>query len=296
LIRVARAVQRAAAALAPAASPAAAAPEPEPPPRLPGQPPEHWLALVREHAPGLLAGRDRPVEIERPALPGYADTLAVPPVHHTPTTTPDVEPARLPAAHPVQHNASDSQPARVAGEDRPVSRIHMGKNAEGGVAAARELTRHERESVPRAKPLARLGGAVWEKLTGRARSQTPPAPKAVQSRQTVAGAPALKLTQPAVPDRFPAWSWVGPRDTADRARPAARSTPAEWPSLPAHTSLGAHSPVRPPVGSAAQPLNPAETPPDPWPALPDDGPLWTVPMTGYAADRLARLEQEQAGG
>ncbi|MGI5520630.1 hypothetical protein ACQEUX_06710 [Micromonospora sp. CA-259024] len=35
---------------------------------------------------------------------------------------------------------------------------------------------------------------------------------------------------------------------------------------------------------------------DRWPALPDDGPLWTVPGAALDAARLARLDREQAGG
>ncbi|MEU0549857.1 hypothetical protein [Micromonospora sp. NPDC005979] len=35
---------------------------------------------------------------------------------------------------------------------------------------------------------------------------------------------------------------------------------------------------------------------DPWPALPDDGPLWTVPGTALDAGHERRLDREQAGG
>ena len=73
------------------------------------------------------------------------------------------------------------------------------------------------------------------------------------------------------------------------------STAGEWPSLPARISAGTTSPARSAVRQAAPAMEPPENPEDPWPTLPDDGPLWTVPMTGYAADRLARLEREQAG-
>ncbi|WP_433528800.1 hypothetical protein ACQPYA_20990 [Micromonospora sp. CA-263727] len=37
--------------------------------------------------------------------------------------------------------------------------------------------------------------------------------------------------------------------------------------------------------------------PDPWPVLPDDRPLWSVPDPGGAdAEQLRRLDREQAGG
>ncbi|MEU5781188.1 hypothetical protein [Micromonospora lupini] len=35
---------------------------------------------------------------------------------------------------------------------------------------------------------------------------------------------------------------------------------------------------------------------DPWPELPDDGPLWTVPGAGLDASHVDRLDREQAGG
>ncbi|MFC7710561.1 hypothetical protein [Micromonospora lupini] len=34
---------------------------------------------------------------------------------------------------------------------------------------------------------------------------------------------------------------------------------------------------------------------DPWPELPDDGPLWTVPGAGLDAPHVDRLDREQAG-
>jgi hypothetical protein len=294
LLRVARVVQRAAEVLAPAAYPAAAAPStPVPPPRLPGQPPEHWLSLVREHAPELLLGRDWPVvppdtavypqdsgaELA-PPLPGHIDPLTVPPAKQTATAPDRVAPALSPAAHQIQHDGPDRRPVPVADDDRLGGRTPMSLNTGA-------------EPVARAKPLARLGGAVWERLTGRIRTETPAVPISVHSEQTEVAVPRMRLTQPTVPEKFPSRIWVGP---ADRARPAMVSTAAEWPSLPAHVSEGAHGPAR----AAVQPMDqpPAGPKPqiDPWPALPDDAPLWTIPTTGYAADRLARLEREQAGG
>ncbi|MBX7267473.1 hypothetical protein KIF24_16515 [Micromonospora sp. Llam7] len=60
-----------------------------------------------------------------------------------------------------------------------------------------------------------------------------------------------------------------------RAGPAGRS----WPEL---------EPQRSPGGWGG---------PDPWPALPDDRALWSVPDPGGPdAERLGRLDSEQAGG
>ncbi len=47
---------------------------------------------------------------------------------------------------------------------------------------------------------------------------------------------------------------------------------------------------------AAFPSAPGRPGVDPWPALPDDGPLWTVPGTALDADHERRLDREQAGG
>jgi hypothetical protein len=50
------------------------------------------------------------------------------------------------------------------------------------------------------------------------------------------------------------------------------------------------------VSHPAAPLGDEPDPVDPWPSLPDDDPLWTIPGAGFAADRVAQLEREQAGG
>ncbi|WP_433111628.1 hypothetical protein [Micromonospora sp. CA-246542] len=52
-----------------------------------------------------------------------------------------------------------------------------------------------------------------------------------------------------------------------------------------------HWPVSAPFPSAA--VGPGV---DPWPALPDDGPLWTVPGAALDAGHERRLDREQAGG
>ncbi|MET8255414.1 hypothetical protein [Micromonospora sp. NPDC005197] len=41
---------------------------------------------------------------------------------------------------------------------------------------------------------------------------------------------------------------------------------------------------------------PASTAVDPWPELPDDTPLWTVPGAALDAGHVDRLDREQAGG
>lgn len=298
LHRVARVVQRAAETLSPAAPSAAAAPPAEPPPRRPGQPPEHWLGLVREHAPELLIGRDQ-TAVERPSLPGYAEPLPVPP---TRTVTGDPP---SPAAAAIVTGTGDTTIAAalatVSGSDAPSAyralRSHSTEDDGARPGSARSSGIHQERSadrMPPARPLARWAGAVWERLSGKARTETPAVDDAVRSGQTASPAPPLRLTQPKTPDAFPAWSWVGPSGK-DTTRPAYRITAAEWPSLPTALTTTTTERTRPPIRHAAEPVEFADEA-NPWPDLPDDSPLWTLPATGYSAERLARLEREQAGG
>jgi hypothetical protein len=302
---VARAVQRAAEALAPAASSAATAPIPEPPPRLPGQPPEHWLAVVSEHAPELLIGVDRPAtEFGRPLVPGYADPLAAPPPVSSsgerggaqaaarrvsaPETTADAARRAIASTTARDDSVSDAPSAwrRAAkdGDDRPGERIR--ETGRAGTA----------NRMAPAWQLAQLAGAVWERMTGRAPSVAPRVRPSVHGGHDDQPVPALRLTPAREAERFPAWSWIGPHDTADRARPGLITTAAAWPSLPAVISHGAPTATRPAVSHSAAPLGDEPDPVNPWPSLPDDNPLWTMPGSGFAAERVARLEREQAGG
>jgi hypothetical protein len=120
-------------------------------------------------------------------------------------------------------------------------------------------------------------------LSGKARTQAPPVDPAVHSGQSEKAVPAMRLSKAPTPDAFPAWSWVGPAEQ-DRARAPYKSTAAEWPRLPATNGRR----------EAAQ-EGAIQDEALPWPDLPDDAPLWTVPMTGYSAEHLARLDREQAG-
>ncbi|MBM0235482.1 hypothetical protein JNW91_29120 [Micromonospora sp. STR1_7] len=49
------------------------------------------------------------------------------------------------------------------------------------------------------------------------------------------------------------------------------------------------------MSTALRPPPPAATTIGPWPELPDDGPLWTVPGAALDAAQLDRLEREQVG-
>ncbi|MEU8300776.1 hypothetical protein AB0C04_26265 [Micromonospora sp. NPDC048909] len=63
-----------------------------------------------------------------------------------------------------------------------------------------------------------------------------------------------------------------------------------WPALPDPAGAGE-------VGRTAAGVGRRGAPPGgPWPALPDDRPLWTTPGDAPDAAHLRRLEREQAGG
>ncbi|MGW9194494.1 hypothetical protein [Micromonospora chersina] len=64
-----------------------------------------------------------------------------------------------------------------------------------------------------------------------------------------------------------------------------------WPPLPA----GAGEQTDDRTGGTAQDGAARVARRDPWPALPDDRGLWAPVVTAGDADRLARLDREQAG-
>ncbi|MEV4482611.1 hypothetical protein [Micromonospora coxensis] len=76
--------------------PADADPPVDVPPRRPGQPPEHWLRLVAEHAPGLLRDLDLP-----PDAAGWPAGPAPSEVRGQPTA-----PGHAPAPHPAPGRAT----------------------------------------------------------------------------------------------------------------------------------------------------------------------------------------------
>jgi hypothetical protein len=261
--------------------------------------------VVSEHAPELLIGVDRPAtEFGRPLVPGYADPLAVPPPvspsgergaaqaaarrASAPEMTADASRHAIVSATARDDSVSDApsawRRAAMAGDDR-----HGGRIRETGRAS-------KANRVAPAWQFAQLAGAVWKRMTGRAQTMTPRVRPSVHSGHSDKPMPALRLTPAREAERFPAWSWIGPHDTADRARPAPLITAAAWPSLPAVISQGAPPATRPAVSHPAAPLGDEPDTVDPWPILPDDNPLWTMPGSGFAADRVARLEREQAGG
>jgi hypothetical protein len=100
----------------------------------------------------------------------------------------------------------------------------------------------------------------------------------------------------------------GRRSTPADARPADRwpalpDAPADrWPALPQDAPGHRAAPVPPgwsagtdlQAGADAGASGPGRG--DPWPALPDDGELWTLPAPAVDPAQLRRLDTEQAGG
>ncbi|MEV4490732.1 hypothetical protein AB0K04_11520 [Micromonospora coxensis] len=95
--------------------PADADPPVDVPPRRPGQPPEHWLRLVAEHAPGLLRDLDLP-----PDAAGWPAGPAPSEVRGQPTA-----PGHAPAPHPAPGRATAAVHRPGAGlTDTTASRPH----------------------------------------------------------------------------------------------------------------------------------------------------------------------------
>lgn len=276
LRRAARALDRAASRLSPPASPA----------RQPGQPPDHWLRLVAEHAPGLLHDPSPPDAT--PSIPPGAP-LVVPPALITRSRPWAALPLRVthsvlslvrPPARPSSPTESPLPP--------PLS--------------------SEQISVPRViKP------------QDHTRNTDLPRSAAVTATQTPLVAPARVSSQANAPVRSVRVTATEPVHVPFPSVPSHEARP-----LPsAHITATTTSALLPPTVTPSAPLR--TTPPalsqqisvprvilgidytqntdlverevgvSPWPELPDDTEVWRVPE-GPARDREARLDREQAGG
>ncbi|MFG3707106.1 hypothetical protein ACGF7U_20610 [Micromonospora sp. NPDC047670] len=75
---------------------------------------------------------------------------------------------------------------------------------------------------------------------------------------------------------------------------------APWPALPGPDGAGPASGAGPAPADGAGPGggvgSGASRQGGPWPALPDEHPLWTVPAADVDDERVRRLDREQAGG
>jgi hypothetical protein len=251
----------------------------------PSGPPEHWAALVAARAPALLRGEG----IGTRRVPAWKPSSA---------TVPRSEPA--PRREPVRRREpalSRESPVRsvrpIPGVPEPVvpQRVRVRMRDEPG--PARPVPPAAPEPVRRAAPRLRILPAPVSPAPVPAQSTVDSAPRPV---------PALRLAAP--PDR------PGPRSVPS-ADPGAPPTAGLWPQLPEpsrnHGAPTVPAPpatpaVRRPADRPAEPEPPAptqavaaRTEPDPWPALPDDSPLWTVRSAVHDTDRLRRLDEEQVG-
>lgn len=261
-------------------------------PRTDGRPadvPSPWSpAVVRVRADAGPTGSVPPqvtgqIRVRTPAV-------RVAPVPTTPRTL-ATDPAPAPAA------------ARAAASDDRTDHAATRR----GAGAGHDVGTRPRVSVPPAR-----AGAGWR--TGSGHGGTAAGPTASrapgQLRHREPGRDAAHRPDPA--------GTASPEPFPSRAPGPAAPPPADppYPGDRAQIHRGRRSaldrwPEPPPVASAAAPLacgddapaptRPAGSPPpavhDPWPALPDDAALWTVPAaTDQAAARRVRLlEREQAG-
>jgi hypothetical protein len=268
----------------------------------PAGPPEHWLRLVAEHAPGLLRDlQPAPTDPEHPQAIAQSPLLSPAAIHPAPA-----RPEPLPGARPsVAHAPADTLPAIASGARTPEEeREDHEPHGSAGV---------EPVALPRARVSRGLLSRVRAALRPRAQSDPGRFPAVVHPGRETEPAPA-------------AWPWIGsaqpPQPSRDWDRPPAADP---WPRLPAATaSTGAPGPARLPaswpagspapqvparyagadLGSATRPASrpqptvtePPELPSSPWPDLPDDAEVWRIPEMPFPADRLARLAREQAGG
>ncbi|HET8682776.1 MAG TPA: hypothetical protein VFM54_13040 [Micromonosporaceae bacterium] len=297
-----------------------------------GGPPEHWRALVAARAPALLRGegiglRRRPagaVPAVRPA--------AVPPLG--PVTGP-ASPTPAPAAppHPRRRGraprpaSGNSAPPLAAGAvpARPVVRVRTGPRPA-------PLPTSLPTSLPALMPTP-TPEATGPPVPAVPAARTPAGPATAAGRRPVPGSERAGAGEPGqVVEVPPADGQPVPAydDRADPAQVAVRS----WPPLPQQepaasppggpvppaaplagpfpaatpglspAAMRVASPAAPSRRPAAAPPGagrsrawhrPAEPEPYPWPDLPDDSSLWTLPPVAHDAARVRRLEREQAG-
>jgi hypothetical protein len=297
--RLAGLLRRAAAALERAAPPAAPGPVA---PRRPGEPPEHWLRLVRDRAPRLLEGggigagppraqRGRAADpaqlrwpVEPPAARGSGRSFPDPP-----------SPSGLDrVAFPVpSRSARLARPGR-----RPAPRPSVAVPPRPGVPDAPAPGPAAPRPVPgdavRRRVLVARHIAVPDGAGSPVRPAFPPDPR--RSPFPGAGYPADPARRPSTVD-FPV-TRMRPRGPLPAGTPggAGRVAAARWPGAPAPALPAAPTWPRLPDHPAAGPVWPHPDPdPSRWPTLPDDSPLWTMPGRSIDDGHRAALDDEQAG-
>lgn len=272
-------------------------------------PPEHWLRLVAERAPELLEGRGIRVGMPSPRAAGKMPPM---PDVSRPSPEPPARPvlrrAEGPAGHRSRQGGQDSDGVvdswpqdrhRAPAEDRSHSTA-------GSIPA--------RTAVPSASPGADLRRAGWgtpqKWLTRlmpwrivRARPRDEPRPpvpsssaapprgqRAVEARSV--GTPMVDAAVWTAPAPVPAGrDEPPPRHWDDPPAPDHGTADAWWPRPPS----GGPWPWATGTAGTAGTAGIAGSAGDRWPALPDDGLLWTLPATAFTDDRVRRLDAEQRG-
>jgi len=240
-----------------------------PEPVIPPGAPEHWLREVERRAPqllrggGLRAGGGSP---GRGGAPGPAHPAATPPARPTRTRRDFGEFA-----------ASGGPRARNVG---PVA---------GGSP--------EPDPAPSARPAKTVPEPPSRGRTVRPVEPAPPQPSPVPATPVPSPElrfPAPNLPSPSLEPPFAARALPSPSPMLV-ASPGGR--PADPPAVPETTMPVRSAVVFPdaPVAARTAGQRP-EVPEKSWPALPDDGPLWTVPAGAWTAERIRMLDAEQAGG
>ncbi|NUR50533.1 MAG: hypothetical protein HOV71_20595 [Hamadaea sp.] len=289
---VARLLRRAASVLDPPVETAA--------PRSPGRPPEHWLALVTAHAPGLLRDRSAPDEgIRTTAYPDSAVASDFPAPVASPVRPLPIGPALVTPTAPFSRRIRDVHAPSAQDSPRIPDPLRTPTSPGTPVPPAVRPGRVD-PAVPdavvtrgRDEP---VGPARWPALSGE------PAVAAARWSTTDTGSaggevPAARVT-PVPPLPLPSAAITQAAPFSGRIRDPGRILGQDSTEIP--------DPVRT-RGAASEPTAPARrprTPADaevpravsPWPELPDDAELWAVVPPLFTADRLARLDREQAGG
>ncbi|MGC4816464.1 hypothetical protein [Micromonospora sp. DT63] len=221
-----------------------------------------------------LGGRPGGSGVGRAGTSGGSDATHLPGGHDAPTASPPANrhlSGRILEAWPARQPSWRGATTRTAAPPGPLPRDTTTTDAPDPTRAG----------VPAAPPTRRGSPPGIATDLGPSRGTFPPrittAPTAVDG--VTAGGAGSGLW-PALPDeRAP----LGGVRATQRGEPDHR-----------HDDRG-HRDQREP--SAAQlPVGPASTAVDPWPELPDDTPLWTVPPAALDARHVDRLDREQAGG
>jgi hypothetical protein len=274
--------------------------------RASGEPPEHWLQMVRARAPRLLAGggigagplrgeRGRaadPAQLrwppEPPAAPRIGPAFPDPPSPSRPTRGAFPVPWRARSASAGVARPGHRAPARPSAAVPPRPGVPDGPPPRA--SAARPATD---AGAPRRAVVARHI-AVPDRPGSLAVAASPPVPHPAEPPRVAY--PTDPARRPSTVD-FPVAGARAPGPVpSGTPRGARRAVAARWPDAPGPAHPAAPAWPRLPEQRDPGPVWPHPDPdPSRWPALPDDSPLWTVPDPSMGDRHRAGLDAEQAG-